>query len=70
LETESNYVLSEAVCGRTYGDPGRVHTVYLWNGKPLSKAHWTKKVLAIGLTQDELDERLARFDQVPPTGSA
>jgi antitoxin component YwqK of YwqJK toxin-antitoxin module len=27
FETESSYVLSEAVCGRTYGDPCRVYTV-------------------------------------------
>jgi antitoxin component YwqK of YwqJK toxin-antitoxin module len=69
-EAELNYVLTEAVYGRTYGDAGRVHSAYLWNGKPMSKALWTKKVLAIGLTPEELDERLARFDRVPPSGSA
>ena len=59
IEIEMNYVLPEAVHGCNYYDEGRRHCAYLWNGKPLSKARWIKRVLATGMSQTELDRKLA-----------
>jgi antitoxin component YwqK of YwqJK toxin-antitoxin module len=70
LEMEMNYVLPEAVHGCNYYDEGRRHCAYLWNGTPLSKARWTKRVLATGMTQAELDVKLALTSKKRPTGAA
>jgi antitoxin component YwqK of YwqJK toxin-antitoxin module len=56
---EIDYILPNAVYHTTYADVGRVHHAFLWNGKPLSKARWTKKVEAAGISEPELDRRLS-----------
>lgn len=59
LTQDLNHVLPAAIFARNYADVGRVHSVYLWNGKPLSKTRWVTKVLATGMSQSELDQRIA-----------
>lgn len=54
---EREYILPNAVYGKTYADPVKVHHVFLWNGKPLSRAHWLKRVEAAGASREELAKR-------------
>jgi hypothetical protein len=75
LLAESNYVVPElegsvAVHSRIHADKGHVRSVYLWNGKPLSKAAWTRKVLATGMTTSELEQKLAATGPAEPPDAA
>jgi antitoxin component YwqK of YwqJK toxin-antitoxin module len=70
LEMEINYVLPEAIHGCNYYDEGRRHCAYLFNGTPLSKARWTERVLATGMTQAELDRRLKATSRKRRPGAA
>jgi MORN repeat variant len=75
LLMESNYIVPDlegslAIHGRIYADKGHIHSVYLWNGAALSKARWTKKVLATGMTESELEQKLAAGPPAQPPGTA
>jgi antitoxin component YwqK of YwqJK toxin-antitoxin module len=59
LSVESDYVLENAVIGRVYDDLGKVHRAFLWNGKPISKTRWIKKVLAEGIPLPDLENRIS-----------
>ena len=54
---ERVYILAHAVFGKTYADPVKVHHVFLWNGKPLSRARWLNKLEAAGVSREELMKR-------------
>ncbi len=54
---EREYVLPNAVYHKTYADVGRIRHVFLWNGKPVSKARWLKKLEEAGMAMAELEQR-------------
>jgi antitoxin component YwqK of YwqJK toxin-antitoxin module len=70
LSQTLDYVLPNAICGTTYADVGRVHRMYLWNGKPISKARWLKKLEAAGVSIEEVQRRLESREKVSSDGSA
>ncbi|HEX8914815.1 MAG TPA: hypothetical protein VF796_20855 [Humisphaera sp.] len=71
LSVELNHVVPDcdgcsAIHGLVHEDEVRVHAKYLWNGKPLSRERWRKKVLATGMTEAELEQRLAATQPAKP----
>jgi MORN repeat protein len=50
-QTEYEQVSENAARGKVWDDLGRARDVFLWNGKPISKARWTKKVEEAGTSK-------------------
>jgi antitoxin component YwqK of YwqJK toxin-antitoxin module len=59
LSSEMEYVTPHAIFARSYDKHGNVRQVFLWDGKPKSKALWMKKVEAAGISKAELEQRFA-----------
>jgi len=57
LERELEYVTPAAIYGTTYHRGKKMPDVFLWNGKPISKSRWLKKVEAAGIPRSELERR-------------
>ncbi len=60
---EREYVLPNAVHHKTFADVGRIHQVFLWNGKPISKSRWLKKIEEAGIPAVELEQRFANAQE-------
>jgi len=62
LERELEIVSDAAIHSQSYSEPGRIHHVFLWNGKPISKTKWLKKLEAAGFSKSELERRFPARD--------
>ena len=59
LQLEHEQVSENAARGKVWDDLGKVRETFLWNGKPISKLRWLKKIEEAGLPKVELEQRLA-----------
>lgn len=57
LDQELEYVTPNAIYGKSYERSGTIWHLYLWNGKPIPKKRWLKKLEAAGFSPAELAKR-------------
>jgi hypothetical protein len=58
-DCEMDYITPNAIFCRSCDDLGKWRSVFLWNGKPISKSKWMQKVEAAGISKSELERKLA-----------
>ncbi len=56
-QTEFEQIAENAAWSKVWDDLGKAREMFLWNGKPISKARWLKKVEEAGIPGAELEQR-------------
>ncbi|MGA2582300.1 MAG: hypothetical protein ABSG31_03405 [Tepidisphaeraceae bacterium] len=58
LSQELEEISPNAIYGKSYVKGYRYVSVFLWNGKPMSKGRWMKKLEVAGVPKSELQRRI------------
>ncbi len=69
LSHEMEYLTPHAIYAKSYSS-GRVRHLFLWNGKPVSRTRWMKKVQAAGVARETLVERFGKWAEPAASGAA
>jgi antitoxin component YwqK of YwqJK toxin-antitoxin module len=66
LASEMEYVTPHAIYAKSYDKHGKIRHVFLWIGKPVSKARWLKKLETAGIPKSELERRFSTSAKSKP----
>jgi hypothetical protein len=69
LSHEMEYLTPHAIYAKSHNS-GKVRRLFLWEGKPISRTRWMKKVEAAGISRSELGKRFGAWVSSDRSGAA